>query len=257
MKKYKSLIILAALILVLAGSFWLVKSGVSVTNVKDPAFIPLLVASSLVDSVNPCAFSVLIITVAFLASLGLPRKKVLGIGLTYVAGIFVVYLLIGLGLLQFLSKVSAPHIAGRVGAAILLFFGLSNALSYLFPNFPIEFKIPEFIKWPMAKLIKKGTLEATFLLGVLVALFEFPCTGGPYLLILGLLHDSRTYTSGLLYLLLYNLIFVMPLLVILLLVSDKTLLQKAEDWKKGAAGKGKFYSGLAMIFLAIMIFLVN
>src|SRR3989338_8887032 len=127
MKKFKPIFIVIALILVIAGAFWMVRSGVSVTSVDDPIFVPLLVASSLVDSVNPCAFSVLIITVAFLASLGLPRRKVLGIGATYIAGIFVVYLLIGLGLLQFFIKVSAPHITSIFASHIFLFFGLWNA----------------------------------------------------------------------------------------------------------------------------------
>ena len=43
----------------------------------------------------------------------------------------------------------------------------------------------------------QATLPAAFALGVVVGLCEFPCTGGPYLMILGLLHDRGTYTSGL------------------------------------------------------------
>jgi hypothetical protein len=53
------------------------------------------------------------------------------------------------------------------------------------------------------------------------------------------------------------LIFISPLIAILFLASDKGLFEKAQEWKKRAAGKGKLYGGIAMIILAIMIFLVN
>jgi cytochrome c-type biogenesis protein len=256
-KILKPALILAGLILVVIGAFLFVGSGIRPISTDDPIFIPVLMASALIDSVNPCAFSVLIISIAFLASLGLPRRKVLIIGGAYILGIFVVYLLIGLGMLRVLSFFGAPHIIGRIGAGILLLFGSANVLSYLVPSFPIEFALPKFIKGRLADLMSKATIPATFFLGALVALFEFPCTGGPYLMILGLLHDSQTYGSGILYLLLYNAIFVLPLVAILLLASDKGLMDKAEDWKKKAAGKGKFYAGLAMIVLAIIILLVN
>ncbi len=253
----KPIIIFAALIATIGAAFWFSANGFTPIDTNDPIFIPVLIASALVDSVNPCAFSVLLITVAFLASLGMERKKVLLLGASYISGILVVYVLIGLGMLRVLDIFGVPHFVTNFGAGILLFFGSSQILSYFYPHFPIEFKIPEFIKGRLAKLIKEASLLATFFLGVLVALFEFPCTGGPYLMILGLLHDSQTYGSGLLYLLLYNLIFIAPLVAILLLASDKTLFARAEEWKKKAAGRGKLFSGLAMILLALVIFWVN
>jgi len=143
---------------------------------------------------------------------------------------------------------------GKIGATILILFGISVILSYLFPSFPIKFKIPDSAHGPMAKLMSKASIPGTFLLGAFVALFEFPCTGGPYLLVLGLLHDKSTIGIGLVYLALYNLIFVLPLIAILLLASDPGLMSKAEQWKKMAAGKGKLVAGVAMILLALVIF---
>jgi cytochrome c biogenesis protein CcdA len=175
----------------------------------------------------------------------------------YILGIFVVYLGIGLGLLKTFDVFGIPHFLGKIGAAILLIFGALNVLGYIFPNFPIKFKIPNATHGRLAKLISKATLPATFLMGALVALFEFPCTGGPYLLVLGLLHDGEKFGMGFLYLILYNVIFVLPLIVILLLASDKILMTQAEKWKKHAAGKGKLLGGLAMIILAFVIFLTS
>lgn len=252
-----SLIIIAVVILAIVVSFFIVGNVVSLETATNPVFLPVLIAGALVDSVNPCAFSILILTIAFLASLGAKRSKVLSMGGVYILGIFVVYFLIGIGLLRALDIFGVPHFLGKIGALILVLFGVSIILSYLFPSFPIKFKISDSAHGKMAKLINKASLPATFLLGAFVALFEFPCTGGPYLMVLGLLHDSAMVGIGIIYLILYNLIFILPLTVILLLASDPTLMNKAEQWKKTAAGKGKLVTGIVMILLALIIFLTN
>lgn len=249
-----SIIIVLAIILAIVASFIFLGSVVRPEVANNPIFLPVLISSALVDSVNPCAFSVLILTVAFLASLGMARKKVLAIGGTYIAGIFAVYFMIGVGLLRALDVFGIPHFLGKIGAVILILFGISVVLSYIFPSFPIKFKIPDSAHGPMAKLMSKASFPATFLLGAFVALFEFPCTGGPYLLVLGLLHDKATVGIGFAYLILYNLIFILPLTAILLLASDQALMSRAEKWKKTAAGKGKLAAGIAMILLALVIF---
>src|SRR3990167_8852898 len=71
--------------------------------------LPLVAVSALVDSVNPCAFSILLLTIAFLFSIGKMRSKILEIGSFYILGIFMVYMLIGLGILQTLHLFDTPH----------------------------------------------------------------------------------------------------------------------------------------------------
>jgi cytochrome c biogenesis protein CcdA len=90
-------------------------------------------------------------------------------------------------------------------------------------------------------------------LGALVGLCEFPCTGGPYLMVLGLLHDHATYYTGAAYLTLYNLIFVLPLVLILLIASDQTLLAKVQGWQQGERRVMRWGGGLAMVMLGAAI----
>src|SRR3990167_1537999 len=175
--------------------------------------LPLVIISSLIDSINPCAISILFLTIAFLFNLGRNRREIFKIGGVYILGIFVVYLLIGLGILQTLHLFNTPHFMAKLGALLLIAWGSINLINQFFPAFPIKLKIPSIAHHYLAKLMHRATLPAAFGLGVVVGLCEFPCTGGPYLMILGLLHDKGTYTSGLAYLLLYNLIFVSPLVV--------------------------------------------
>lgn len=219
------------------------------------AIWPIVIIASLIDSINPCAFSVLILTIGFLVSLGQVRSEILKIGSAYILGIFGVYVLIGLGILQALSFLGVPHFMAKAGAMILIAVGLINVLNEFFPNFPIKFKIPKLAHGKIATLMEKSSTPTAFILGALVGMYEFPCTGGPYLLILGLLHDGQTFYSGLGYLLLYNLIFILPLIVILLIGSDKNLLAKVQSWKKGETRSMKYWGGLAMITLGIIIFL--
>ncbi len=217
--------------------------------------LPLVLVAALLDSINPCAFSILILTIAFLLSIGKMRSNILQIGSFYIVGIFSVYLLIGLGILQTLHLFNTPHFMARVGAILLIALGSINLVNEFFPKFPIKLKIPNAAHHKMAVLMEQASLPTAFLLGALVGLCEFPCTGGPYLLVLGLLHDSATYLKGLSYLVLYNLIFVAPLVIILLMASDKSLLAKVQSWQQQEKSSMRWGSSIAMIAFGIIILL--
>ena len=214
----------------------------------------LVVISALVDSINPCALSVLLLTIAFLFSLGRSRRRIIETGGVYIFGIFLTYVLIGLGIIQVLSILGVPHFMAKIGAAVVIIWAVVDLLGEYVPNFPIQLKIPQAAHHKIAGLIEKGTIPTAFGLGVLVGLPEFPCTGGPYLFILGLLHDQATFTAGAWYLLLYNLIFVLPLVVILLIGSDPILLSKVQEWKKANNRSFRTWMGIIMLILGLIIF---
>src|SRR3989338_2301916 len=255
----KKLSILLGIVAALVGSLFFLKYSSWVTSFVWSAsgggawLLPLVAVSALLDSVNPCAFSVLLITIAFLFSLGKPRNEVLKLGASYIGGLFLAYLLIGLGLLQALHIFGVPHFMGRLGAVIVIAFGVLQLLSYFFPRVNWLPGIPASAHQKMGKLLERVSLPAVFLVGVIVALCEFPCTGGPYLMVLGLLHDGATYLSGFGYLLFYNLLFVSPLILILLVASHKELLEKVNAWRKAETKKAKLGVGVAMLVLGIII----
>jgi cytochrome c-type biogenesis protein len=259
MTKYKYLILLSAIAIIFIGSALFFQEhqagGDFLWNISQEGtvLLPLLVISALVDSVNPCAFSILIVSIVFLFALGKTREKILSFGLFYILGIFAVYLLIGLGILQVLHIFNVPHFMSKVGAGLLIIFGLINIVETIFPNFPIRFAIPHSAHSKMNQLIEKVSLPGMFFLGALVGLCEFPCTGGPYLTILGLIHDTKTYWKGSGYLILYNLIFIAPLFIILFLASNKTLVDKVQDFQKSNRKYMKIIAGFIMIILAFII----
>jgi len=250
-------LILAALVVIALAVFFGSTSSApllwKISN-RGAAFMPLLVVAAIVDSINPCAFSILILTIAFLLSLGKLRSGILKIGGAYIFGIFLAYILIGLGILQALHFFNTPHFMAKVGAVLLVGLGGINLINEFFPAFPIKLRIPQAAHSKMAALMEKASAPTALLLGGLVGLCEFPCTGGPYLMVLGLLHDRAAAFTGFGYLMLYNLIFILPLIVILLIASDGALLAKVQEWRKSETRNMRFWGGIAMVVLGAIIF---
>jgi len=215
--------------------------------------LPLVLASSLLDSVHPCSFSILLITIAFLFGLQMTREKILKIGGVYIAGIFASYLLIGLGILKVLHLFDTPHFMGKVGASLLIIFGIVNLLNRFFPNMPIKLTLPSFTKRPMAQLMERTSIAAAFGLGALVGICQFPCMGGPYLMVIGLLRDQMTYTVGFLYLVLYNVILIIPLALVLWFSADKVVVDKMQEWKRDHLSRVRLIAGITMIALGALI----
>jgi len=218
--------------------------------------LPLVLISSLLDSVHPCSFSILLITIAFLFGLQLARDKIIAIGALYIAGIFVAYLTIGLGLLQVLHLFNTPHFMGKLGAALLIIFGVILLLNRIFPNLPVKFKMPSIVHGPMARLLERTSFAAAFGLGLLVGICQFPCMGGPYLMVIGLLRDQVTYLAGFWYLLFYNLVLIVPLVLVLIVASDKTTVGKMQEWKRDHLPRVRLVAGIAMVALGAIILII-
>jgi len=218
--------------------------------------LPLVLFSSLLDSVHPCSFSILLLTIAFLFAMQLPRRKILQIGGIYIVGIFSSYLLIGLGILKVLHLFNTPHFMGKFGASLLVIFGIINLLNYLFPGFPIKLKLPSVAHEAMGKLMYKASVASAFALGVLVGICQFPCMGGPYLMVIGLLHDQMTYFKGFGYLVMYNSILIIPLVAVLFISADKVLVDKVQAWRRKEMSKAHLWVGLVMIVVGVLIFLM-
>ena len=257
----KIITVLIIIVLAIVGIVILKNSSVTASFIWDLSnkgawLLPLVLISALLDSVHPCSFSILLITIAFLFGIQMTREKILQIGGIYIAGIFTAYLLIGLGILKVLHLFNTPHFMGKLGATLLIVFGLINLLNYFFPNFPIKLKIPSFTKKAMGRLMERSSMLAAFGLGILVGICQFPCMGGPYLMVIGLLRDQVTYFTGFGYLILYNLILILPLAAVLFISSDKTLLTKVQEWKNTNTRKVKVWAGFAMIIIGILIFFI-
>jgi cytochrome c-type biogenesis protein len=237
----------------LAGSHIIQTPSVDYSATGSLATIFIIGLSALLDSVNPCAFSILFLTVAFLFSTGKSRKDILKIGGLYILGIFLTYVLIGVGILQVLNFFNIPNGLAKLGAVILIVFALINLINEFFPQFPIKLKIPQSAHNLIANKIEKATKVSALLLGFLVGMFEFPCTGGPYLFVLGLLHDNNTSISGLGYLIYYNIIFILPLVLALIFSVDEKVASVLDRARKQDTRRSRVALSAIMIVLGLLI----
>lgn len=234
---------------VTSGLIWSVSNG-------GAWLLPLVLASALLDSVHPCSFSILLITIAFLFGLQMTREKILKIGGVYIAGIFTAYLLIGLGILKVLHLFNTPHFMGKLGASLLIIFGIVNLVNRFFPSMPIRLALPSFAHRPMARLLEQTSLIAAFLLGALVGICQFPCMGGPYLMVIGLLRDQMTFTAGFWYLVLYNTLLVVPLALVLWFSADNAVVNRMQTWKRAHLSRVRLIAGILMIALGALILII-
>jgi len=215
--------------------------------------LPLVVTCALIDSVNPCAFAVLVFLLLSIIMLE-SRRRVLAVGGAYIAAVFIFYLLSGIGLFSVVQQSGFSSILFRGAAVLAILLGLVNIIDVIRKNEGFILAIPASKKEMIERYIREASLPAAFVLGILVGIFELPCTGGIYLAILGLMRKTLTFSEGLPYLLLYNFIFVLPLLAILLIVAFGLSPETVNSWRLENRRMLRFVIGLAMIAIgAIML----
>ncbi|KAF5090934.1 hypothetical protein KHC33_00555 [Methanospirillum sp. J.3.6.1-F.2.7.3] len=180
--------------------------------------IPLIVGAGLLDGINPCAFAVLVILLIYLMSLGSRQKMILA-GIVYSAAVFFFYFLSGVGIFTVIQTTGMVKGFSFVAAMIAIIAGILMIKDAFYPGKGPSLAIPEGRKGTINRYIEKSTIPSAFVLGILVGMFELPCTGGIYLAILSMISLRTDVSGGLGYLLIYNFAFIIPLLVIIALVA--------------------------------------
>ncbi len=230
--------------------------------ILDPAeanlatLMPAVVTTGLLDSVNPCAFAVILLLLAFLFTIRKQRGRILALGGIYVAMIFIVYFAIGLGILSTVRLSDDPHFVARVGSYLLIGLGVLNLIEYRWPRFPIKLHLPAAAHKKVNQLLKVATVPATVGVGLIVGLCTFPCSGGVYVSIITLLNARTTLAWGVAYLTLYNVLFILPLIAILLVVGNRVTAKKLATWERQHALGLRLWFGLAMVGLGVLMLAV-
>lgn len=212
--------------------------------------IPLVIGAALIDGINPCAFAVLIFLLVTLISLD-SRRKILSVGFTYIAAVFLFYFLSGLGLFAAVQVAGAGRLLSLAGGLVAIIAGvlmIRDAVSE-----KPWFVIPESKRGIIDSYVRKSSVPAAFVLGILVGMFELPCTGGVYLAILSLLSGSMTLAAGIPYLLVYNLIFVLPLVVIVTGVYFGLSAEHVDRWRQEKRPIVRVAIGVLMLILGIIV----
>lgn len=220
--------------------------------------LPAVVVGGLLDGINPCAFSVLLSFVAvILSSVALTggSPRVWRIGGIYVFGMFLTYLLLGLGLIGVIGVLVRTHLAVRVIGVVVVALGVWTVKDGLLPGVgpPLAMSKAAYglVRKAMAWSGPWGALAA----GGLVGLCAVPCSGAIYVGILALIAAAPLWTR-LGWLLLYNLMFIAPLLALLALVANRRSLNRVAHWTVHRREATKVAMGGATVVLGFVILIM-
>jgi len=220
--------------------------------------LPIIIGAALVDSINPCVFGVLIFLIAFMGKIFKTRKMILLGGLLYAAVVYATYLLLGFGILKVAVSINLASTFYIIVASIAIIAGLLEIKDYFWYGRGLTLQmIPggsARIKYYTSKIEAMQSrhpallMLTTALLGVLVVLVELPCTGAPYFAILGLIAEG-SYAQAVPLLMLYNFIFVLPLLVVIIVSYFGMSSERLEAWRQKHRGTMRLVIGLFLIAL--------
>ncbi|MEK7517967.1 MAG: GAP family protein [Patescibacteria group bacterium] len=223
----------------------------------DLPTLSLILISAAIDSINPCAIGVLILMVSVVLGGKGSMRKLLFLGGLYIFSIFTTYLLAGLGLIYFLASVPlfvAEYLSLVVGSFVIL-AGILEIKDFFWYGKGFSLQIPPYFANKIHAYSKNLTVFGVIFLGVFIAGVELPCTGAPYLAIITVLSlNFNLYAFSLL--VLYNIVFVTPLIVILLLVAGGTKITAIEKWKQANKGYMRLLIGLMLIGLGWLLILI-
>jgi len=219
-----------------------------------------VLAAGLVDGLNPCAFATIVFFISYLTFVGRKGREVLAVGVAFALGVFLTYLGVGVGLLKFLASLPFLDTVSRwvygLTAALCLFLGAGSLYDWWQARRgkpeEMRLKLPTGLRRWINRVIREGAgpalsrspdpersegegaaegvrafVPVAFVTGAAISVIELACTGQVYLpTILFVLGVPGLRVRAGLYLLLYNLMFVLPLVVVFLLAYFGTTSQQ-------------------------------
>jgi cytochrome c biogenesis protein CcdA len=234
--------------------------GILPAVVSGQSLTPVIIGGALLDSINPCVIGVLILLLTVL-SRSKERGRILTNGAVYTMGVYATYLIGGLTLLRFFDLVAGVRILAQVLymaiGTFVLFAGFLEVKDFFWYGRWFSLAIPKKAVGYIEEKVQKthASLLAAFSFGVMVTLIELPCTGAPYLAVLTIMNQATLpFTQALGLLLLYNLIFIAPLLFIIYLSYTGVKSKQLESWRKEHRGLLRLLMGFLLLGLGVFIY---
>jgi cytochrome c biogenesis protein CcdA len=224
--------------------------------------VPTVLGAGVLDGLNPCAFALLVLFATYTLTLvnsvtadGSPtllaRRRLLGAGSLYVGAVWITYFLIGLGLFSFLGWLGEDHLVTRLAAILALVMALWMVKDILLPGWGPALAAPHATHGWMHRAMERGGLGGMLLAGVLVGICTVPCSGAIYIDIVAVLHASGGGTTGLALLALYNLAYIVPLVALLAVVSNRRILGRVGRWNRANSPWVRAGLAIAVILMSL------
>jgi cytochrome c biogenesis protein CcdA/thiol-disulfide isomerase/thioredoxin len=219
--------------------------------------IPAILISGLFDGINPCAFAVLIFMMTILLEISGSKKRVLKIALAYIFAFAVTNITLGMLVYWFSDLVfKGSQLPLLFAASIAILAGIINVKDYFFYGKGISLQIPKKTKKIVQKWMNYASVPASIILGIILAIFEAPCSASVYYAILEMLRNkTATLFQAFPYIILYNFVFILPLIVLFTLIYMGKNVNIMEKWREEHKKLMKLIIGLILIILGLSMFL--
>lgn len=227
--------------------------------------LPVVIGAGLLDGVNPCAFATIIFFLSYLQIARRTPREMLMVGAAFISAVLIAYLAAGLVLYQSLAALN-DRFAGIQKWMNLGFAGLALLAAAL--SFrdawrarggrmdEMTLQLPGFMKDRIRGVIRTGTrarnfVIAAFISGLVISLLELACTGQVYAPIIYQIQQGRL--DAVLWLVIYNVAFIIPLVVIFLLAYGGLRSESLIDFQKKHTASVKIGLGVLFVILAVII----
>ncbi len=209
---------------------------------------------AMADSVNPCTIAVLamLLTTIFIQK---RRRNVILAGLLFTAVIYVMYFLMGIGLLTAIAQFELQLLFLVVMTFLALIMAFLEIKAYLnYKPGMLAIEMPMFLRPHAKKILSTATsYPAIIIAAIFCSLFLLPCSAGPYITILSLVAQAKT-VEHLTYLAVYNLIFVLPMIIITIIVgAGLSTPEQVKDAKDKYIKQMHLIAGVLMGLLALFL----
>ena len=228
-----------------------------------------VVLAGLVDGLNPCAFATLIFFISYLTISGRKDREVIIVGISFTLGVFIAYLIVGLGFYKVLDllgnilNVVARWVYGLtallcIALAVFSFMDFAKARKGKLEDMSLN--LPEGLRKRINAVIRKGRstnsfMVSTFATGLVISILELACTGQVYLpTIIFVSSMPELRLRAIFYLIIYNLLFILPLIVVFILAYYGTSSKELTHFLQKHAAVVKI--GLGILFFALGIWLI-
>jgi thiol-disulfide isomerase/thioredoxin len=238
-----------------------------------------ILLAGLVEGMNPCALATLVFFISYLTMVGRTRKEIFWVGMGFTGAGFVTHLLLGLGILSFIQHLSFLPLFSRIVYLITFVFSIFLGIFSLYDYVQLKrgrpsrmtLQVPDSLKKRIHRIIRtrEGELEANkegkstrFLLaamviGFIVTLLQSTCTSQVYLpTILFVTNIPSLRDSAVFYLILYNIVYILPLVAIFGIVYWGTTSEQLALFLQRRTSTIKLFTALFFFVLAGILIII-
>lgn len=230
-----------------------------------------VLVAGFIDGINPCAFATIIFLVSYLTFAGKKGREILLYGIVFTSGVFIAYLLVGMGLMTFLQQLDGFPLLSKGVYRFIAFFALVVGIISLYDYFLFrrgqvakwKLQLPAGLKKKIHEVIReqarfKAGLLATFGAGFIIAVCTVVCTGQVYLPTIGFVMGIPELRKNAIFnLVLYNIMFIVPLVGVFVLAFFGVTSERMASVTRRHTGTVKLLTAILFLSLGGLLFALH